>query len=182
MGYAAVKLRSKLLWLATVGYSVGLVAFVAGLSGSGDMYELLGALGISASWVGGTVHSLIIRNRVFESNDSPNDQAIALAQHRRELRQEARELAERDPALARELRIGRPDLPRQYDDGGLVDINHAPAPVIAQLPGLTDELAQRIVQARSEVGAFISAEDVSVALNLPPHLTPGLADLTVYIP
>jgi hypothetical protein len=34
------------------------------------------------------------------------------------------------PVLARELRIGRPDVPRQFDDGGLVDLNHAPVPVL----------------------------------------------------
>ena len=35
--------------------------------------------------------------------------------------------------LARELRIGRPDLPRQYDDGGLVDVNNVPVGVLAEL-------------------------------------------------
>ena len=34
-------------------------------------------------------------------------------------------MVQTNPALARELRIGRPDLPRQYD-GALVDINRVP--------------------------------------------------------
>jgi hypothetical protein len=33
--------------------------------------------------------------------------------------------------MTRDLRIGRPDLSRQYDDGGLVDLNTAPV----QAPG-----------------------------------------------
>ena len=35
------------------------------------------------------------------------------------------------PALAGELRIGRPDLPREYDDGSLVDVNRVPGAVLA---------------------------------------------------
>jgi hypothetical protein len=37
--------------------------------------------------------------------------------------------------MAWELRIGRPDLPRVYDDGGLIDVNHVPPQVLATLPG-----------------------------------------------
>jgi hypothetical protein len=143
--------------------------------------ELLALLGTMVNWLGGTLQSLIVRRRVFERRETPNDQAVAMAQHRRELRQQARELAERDPVLARELRIGRPDLPRQYDDGGLVDVNHAPVHVIATLPGMTDELARRVVTARDEVGVFVSAEDVSIAVDLPPHLNTDLVELTIYL-
>ena len=52
-----------------------------------------------------------------------------------------------DPALARSLGIGRPDLARGYDDGGLVDLNTASAPVIAQVCGLDAALAEAIVAA-----------------------------------
>ena len=38
--------------------------------------------------------------------------------------------------LAQELKIGRPDLPRDYDDGGLVDVNHVPAAILAARLGL----------------------------------------------
>ncbi|MDQ2587319.1 hypothetical protein CKY47_25705 [Saccharothrix yanglingensis] len=65
-------------------------------------------------------------------------------------REEARTLVARDPALARDLRIGRPDLPRQYDDGGLVDINTAPPSVIAQCCGLDDRAAEQIERARRQ--------------------------------
>ncbi len=52
-------------------------------------------------------------------------------------RQQARELADSNPALARELGIGRPDIPHEYDDGGLVDVNHVPGGVLASSLGLT---------------------------------------------
>jgi hypothetical protein len=81
-----------------------------------------------------------------------NAQAIAAANMRRELRRQAREHAAEDPALARELRIGRPDLPRQYDDGGLIDVNHVPAPALTMLSGVTPEIAERIVSIRDHVG------------------------------
>jgi hypothetical protein len=44
--------------------------------------------------------------------------------------------------LAAELRIGRPDLPRHFDDGGLIDVNTVPAQVLSRLPGLRPEEAE----------------------------------------
>ncbi|GAA3793357.1 hypothetical protein GCM10022226_10820 [Sphaerisporangium flaviroseum] len=187
IGYAAAKLRSTMLWISAGIYALGMVAFLLAVvtddvGPTPAWLALLAFLGSGGSWLGGTIHSLIIRNKVFDRSDSPNDYAVAFAQHRRELRQQARELVERDPALARELRIGRPDLPRHYDDGGLVDVNHASAEVIAGLPGMNAELAARVVEARASVGSFISAEDVSIAVDLPPQLTADLVELTIYLP
>jgi len=51
-----------------------------------------------------------------------HDPALAAAIACRQRRQQARQLLANDPGLARELRIGRPDLPRDYDDGGLVAV------------------------------------------------------------
>jgi hypothetical protein len=52
--------------------------------------------------------------------------AVAAAQRR----QHARVLAKGDPVLARDLCIGRPNMPREFDGGGLVDVNHAAAPAL----------------------------------------------------
>jgi DNA uptake protein ComE-like DNA-binding protein len=111
-----------------------------------------------------------------------NEHAVKLAQYRRTLREEARTLAADDPALAHELRIGRPDLPRGYDDGGLIDVNHAPPQTLALLPGLTEELIERIVRHRDEHGGFISAEELAVDVDLPPSLVPQLAEYAVFLP
>ncbi|MEU8266245.1 helix-hairpin-helix domain-containing protein [Sphaerisporangium sp. NPDC049002] len=187
LGYAAAKLRSTMIGLSAAIYAIGMLTLVVAVvtdgPGPSPAWLVLAAmLGSGGSWLGGTIQSLIIRKQVFDRSESPNDHAVAHAQHRRELRQQARDLVERDPALARELRIGRPDLPRQYDDGGLVDMNHAPAEVIASLPGMTTELARRVVEARAGVGGFISAEDVSIAVDLPPQITADLVELTIYLP
>jgi len=111
-----------------------------------------------------------------------NAQAIAAATMRRDLRRQAREQAAQDPLLARELRIGRPDLPRQYDDGGLIDLNHAPPPVMTALSGVTPEIAERIASMREHVGCFSSAEELVATVDLHPDLTPELKEYGVFLP
>ncbi|OPG13600.1 hypothetical protein B1L11_07770 [Microbispora sp. GKU 823] len=190
MMYAAIRRRSVWYGLASAGYATatGLWIYLAELYEATEAPVLASVamvLCMLGPWLIGTVHSLAVRRQVFGDAapyETGNEQAIALAQHRRALRQQARELAQHDPVMARELRIGRPDLPRQYDDGGLVDVNRAPAPVIANLPGLTPALAEQIVRVRDQVGGFVSAEDVSAAASLPPHLTADLAEYGIFLP
>jgi hypothetical protein len=110
-----------------------------------------------------------------------NAQAIAMANMRRQLRRQAREHA-RDVVLARDLRIGRPDLPRHYDDGGLIDVNHVPAPVLTAITGITPEMAEHIVQVRSQVVGFSSAEELAAVAALPPHLTPEIREYGIFLP
>ncbi|NBH08650.1 hypothetical protein GTY80_36115 [Amycolatopsis sp. SID8362] len=88
------------------------------------------------------------------------DPALTAALAARERRAEARKLALSDPLIARDLRIGRPDLPRNYDDGGLVDLNNAPADVIAAACGLDPTTAEGIVEVRVAAGGFAAVEDV----------------------
>ncbi|WP_432929106.1 ComEA family DNA-binding protein [Microbispora sp. CA-135349] len=190
MLYAAIRKRSVWYGAAAAGYATATGAWIY-LS---EIYDDMDAPALASflmvicmltPWLFGTVHSLAVRKQVFEDAApySPaNEQALAMAQYRRGLREQARELAQHDPAMARELRIGRPDLPRQYDDGGLVDVNRAPAAVIANLPGLTPALADQIVRVRDQVGGFVSAEDVSAAASLPPHLTADLAEYGIFLP
>jgi Helix-hairpin-helix motif len=111
-----------------------------------------------------------------------NADAIAAANMRRELRRRAREQAEEDLALARELRIGRPDLPRQYDDGGLIDVNHVPASALTALSGVTPEIADRIVSMRENVGRFSSAEELVVTVDLHPDLTAEFREYGIFLP
>jgi len=98
---------------------------------------------------------------------SASDAALAAALGAREKRDAARALAARDPLLARDLRIGRPDLPRDYDDGGLVELNTAPAVSIAAVFGLPVELGVRIEAAREECGGFLAVDDVFSLVDLP---------------
>jgi hypothetical protein len=79
-----------------------------------------------------------------------NRKARADAEERMRLRREARKLCQDNPVLAQELKIGRPDLPRDYDDGGLVDVNHVPAAILAARLGLAPAEVATVSAASSE--------------------------------
>jgi hypothetical protein len=64
----------------------------------------------------------------------------------------------RDPLLARDLKIGRPDLARTYD-GCLVDLNSAPAPIIADVCGL-DPATGEDIAGRTSTGGFLAVDDL----------------------
>ncbi|WP_214103475.1 helix-hairpin-helix domain-containing protein [Acrocarpospora catenulata] len=187
IGYAAAKRRSWWLGTAAVGYAAGMTAWLA-IANTYDhpvpgFLASIMVIGLFGSWIGGTIHALLIRTLVFPCavRPTPNEQVLEQAKYRRQLRQEARELARRDPALAKELRVGRPDLPRQYDDGGLIDINHVPGRVLGTVPGLTPELVARILDART-TALFTSAEELSITLDLPVDLNDELTEYSVYLP
>ncbi|GAA0628177.1 hypothetical protein GCM10009534_75160 [Kribbella sandramycini] len=59
-----------------------------------------------------------------------------------------RRYARYNPQAVRQAGIGRPDLGRGADDGGLIDLNTAPADLLTTLPGVTPEVAARILQQR----------------------------------
>jgi DNA uptake protein ComE-like DNA-binding protein len=46
---------------------------------------------------------------------------------------------------------------------------------------MTPQLVQQIVQAREQVEGFVSAEDLSAAAGLPPHLTDEIAAYAVFL-
>ncbi|GAA0968008.1 hypothetical protein GCM10009555_012660 [Acrocarpospora macrocephala] len=191
IAHAAVRRRSPLLFLSAGVYATSLALFLIQAAN----YETMDAapqwldttttLGFFLNMFGGLAQTLYVRASVFNTRPvekTANERALELATTRRRLRQESRELAERDPALARELGIGHPDLPGEYDDGGLVDINHASAKAIRSIPGITRELADRIVTARASAGPFTSANELSVLLDLPVDLNDELAEYSVYLP
>ncbi|GAA4780859.1 hypothetical protein GCM10023200_12650 [Actinomycetospora chlora] len=147
----------------------------------------LGALGITTCFLGGLVTLVVVRSQVFAARRGagwdrpPPDPAIAAVLAARDRRTEARRLAAQDPLLARELRIGRPDLRRTYDDGGLVDLNSAPAPVIAHVCGIPRELAERIVTSRGLAGRFTAVDDVFAWADLPYDLWEVVRDRGVVV-
>jgi len=108
------------------------------------------------------------------------DPAVARALAARQRRTEARQLWAKDPALARELGIGRPDLGRGYDDGGLVDLNTAGAPLIATVAGIEQEHAEGIVAARTtRGGTYFNLAEAFVDVSLPPHVQEQLREHAV---
>lgn len=182
--YAGVRARVA-LW---VGLGVGCTAVtVAGwvLSattdhGHGRHNTLAGAL-VILGWVGAVASSFIVRAAYDRRMGSPLLIASEEGQRRLADRDQARRIAADDPALAREMGVGRPDSPGA-SDAGLVDVNNASAAAIATLPGVDADLATRIVEARARCDGFSSLEDFGMVLDLPGDLVERLRDRAIFLP
>lgn len=100
---------------------------------------------------------------------------------RRESRDRYRRLVEQDRPLARSMHVGRPDVPRDYDDGGLVDLNSVPPSVLAHHAGVEHDEAARIVEMRGQLGRFVSVDEVLVYVDLPEPSASRLRDVAVFV-
>lgn len=170
----ALKLRTAQAWQITAGLAgVWLVGFALVGSqpeGSDNAITSVGALLFIGATIGSVVWALSQASKipwghpqtlppmapVFDANAA----AVARVNASRHKRAEARRLLASDPAMARELRIGRPDLPRHFDDGGLVDINHVPAVALVKELGLTADQAVRVIDNRERLGGFTHPDDL----------------------
>jgi DNA uptake protein ComE-like DNA-binding protein len=179
--YAAIRLRDAVLgWCAAAYFVVGALSFAlvaTSNSQGGDWRGTLGTFLILALIALGSAHAFGIRKYLVDPSAprrgrkvvSVQEQALAEARTEMQRRSEARQILTADPELARQLCIGRPDLPRRYQDGGLVDANHAPASVLARLPGIDSELSDRIVANRETVDGFRDVSDMSITLGVAPQ-------------
>jgi hypothetical protein len=109
-----------------------------------------------------------------------NDPVVRSAIRQRERRRLAREILTDDRALANTLHIGRPDLHPDFDDGGLIDVNHAPPAALAALPGVGAAAADRIVTARERLDGLRSPADLVVEANVPTEIVDALTDRLVF--
>lgn len=166
----AYQRRSWAHGVAALGYlAFSTASFVAILTDptlntgepSSDTRAVLFTIGCLIPMVVGAVHAGVL---CFTTVQRSALEGI----ERRIRRDQALQIAYWKPTIARELLIGRPDLPRQFDDGGLVDINAVPGYVIAALPGVTPYMAQSIVADRQFRGRFASVDDL-VTRGLLPH-------------
>ena len=183
IGYAAHRLHSRALTLsASIYTAVFVAAFVLiGSSTTDTQWQTtVGAWLMAGVAVGSTVQSFVIREQLVAGRPGHD---VVVGEARQSLRQRdaSRRIVDHDPVLARELLIGRPDLPRRFDDGGLVDVNHVPVDLLATLPGLDRAVAELIVDVRDGIGGFESLDDLSVTLHLPPHSLDGAAGRMIFI-
>lgn len=194
VAHVAVKLRSRTEAMIAAGYGGALVlSFLGFLAGTGmdiNIFVLVSLFTWLCVWLGGSVHSFLLYEKVSRHrkpdngprvSDPRNAQALAAIEHRRKLREEARELAERDPVAARELGIGRPDRAANYDDGGLVDINNAPVEVLRRLPGVTEAVAEEIVRYREMTGTFESTSDIVIHTSIEPRYVDRFDEIALYV-
>lgn len=158
--------------LVSVGGSNGPASAIAG----GTVVVLMGFAAVHA-FVAFRPATDMLSGTVRHSSGHRNKQALATAQGRMQRRNEARELARANPALARELRIGRPDVPHEYDDGGLVDVNHVPVEVLASVLDLTPQEAAAVVAARGQLGRFAGPEELTAYAQFEPDRVDAVRDL-----
>jgi hypothetical protein len=145
-----------------------------------------------AATVGAAGHAFAIRRYVWapsESRPAPAPKPVAagdwvapaLDQAAR-LREDARRLAEGDPSLAKRNGVGRPDLPRSLDDGGLVDLNHAPVEVLRDLPGFNEATARQVRERVEQLGPFQSLDEVIVEVGIAPGFERHLREYALLLP
>jgi hypothetical protein len=192
MIYAAVHKRSGthgvLAGLYTLG---GAVMAVAAGSPDGSVLDAVFSALLFPMWIAGGGHALAIRRWVFDLPRSgarsrlADRQRAALAAIAEEdaARREAMRIVSRDPNLAVSLKIGRIDITdRVFPDGGLIDVNNVPADVLGQATGLPQEICRPIIETRRALGGFQSVAEMSVTLDLPPHLLDKIADRLIFLP
>ena len=179
--------RAWLVWSAVYAALTVAYCVLEAASGSSDTDLAAGiaAIPFAFVWIGGTMHLAVISKdatrRIQQVRRASDGTPVLIAARERiKERQEGRRLAAKDPVLAREVGVGRPDLPGTRDYG-LIDVNHAPPEALCKLPGITPQIAERIEQTRQSVGLFVSAEDLSVTLDLPPNLTDDLREHAVFL-
>lgn len=129
----------------------------------------------------GSLFPPVVSARIAALNATMAPPAVVQAQARRQLREQYRQLAGNDPALARELGVGRPDRQREVDDGGLLDFNALPADVLASAAELTAELAEQVVAARQRYGALHSVDELVVYTQMPGPVAERLRPYAVFL-
>lgn len=181
--YIGIKARRP-RWLAWAAVYAGLL--VAYLVLDTTFPHNNAAVGLAAvlgllAWIGGGAHAFAISDDAIRRIDARSDPALDAARMRIERRVEGRKVLAAQPAVAKEIGLGRPDIAGS-DDYGLVDVNHAPAATLGTLPGITAATARQIVQKRAQAGGFSSVEDLGLVLDLPPGLVDQIRDIAVFVP
>jgi hypothetical protein len=193
--HAAIKLQRRDLWLWAVGLSAGdVILWGVAPVGPSDLGESLTTMQNVGAFIAvvlaivGTIHAFGVRDEVFGTSPAVKavagtpivlDPAIANSLAARARRVESAALSLKDPGLARDLRIGRPDLARQYDDGGLVDVNHVPEEFLVSHLGLSPDQARTVVEVRERLGGFQSVTELCGLAELPPSTLEVIRDRIV---
>lgn len=188
LAFAVIHRRSR-DWAVFAGYLAATVALVIAVS-LVDVNSDAGTTGVGVFGIALAVCAAIHAGILFRPGRAEpalaaaarrrNQEAVQGARSRIERRNDARRIVQDSPALARELRIGRPDLPRKYNDGGLVDVNHVPATVLAAQLGLTQQEVTNVIAARDKLGGFSSADELRGRAGLSPGRVDELRDLIIF--
>ena len=172
-------------WAVFAGYLAAVILVVILISVAGpdeDAVATVAGTMVVVVGVVAAVHAFVAFRPGSEAvgGSQASELALDAARARMRGRQQARELAEGNPVLARELGIGRPDVPRDYDDGGLVDVNHVPAEVLRKSLGLTAAESEAVIKVRERLGRFSGPEELTAYTELPPDRVDALRDWMLF--
>jgi hypothetical protein len=174
--------RKRMFTLAGVLASLMLIGFVMIGSSPTDQSGTptgavsdIGAGLILLVMTGGVIVAILYRN--------PTDEIPGAAEElsRRQLRVRYRNLVESDRSLAASMMVGRPDVPRDYDDGGLLDLNNLSAQALKSHGPLQGREADQIVEVRNHLGRFSDINEVLAYVDLPEGQVSRLRELAVFL-
>ncbi len=178
--YAALRMRSALLRMVYRDLRPRLRDLLS--SAFERQRELLGGeVGTTWScwrWRSGEP-SLALRSRLMSG---PTPQQVALA----DANAASAVAMEGAPAFRHQLRFGRRVADRSSRPAASlrrrrsIDVNHAPPSALAEIPGISNELAEQISLVRDGIGGFDSLDDLSVTLGLAPQWLDRAAEFLVF--
>ncbi len=177
--YAGVNARRP-TW-AALGLVWTAIVVLGWVLSAGHGHSSTAGILILIGWIGSIATSFMIRSSYDQAVGSPLLAATEAGQARLRDRRQAIELARENPALAREIGVGRPDRPGAQD-AGLVDVNNAPVTALLKLPGIDGDVATQIIETRERVDGFSSLEDLGATLDLDGDLVERLRGLVVFLP
>ena len=167
LAYAGARAHRR-WWIGAAAVYAVTIAVAFGIDGpDGSTEDDVSLALVLASWAAQLIHAAAAAPADLRATDR-RDAELEEAEAHAAARAEARRLAESDPQRALELGVGRPDEPNTFD-AGLVDLNNASADAIEALPGVSRELAERIVRVREEVHGFSSLEVSATSSACPPR-------------
>jgi competence ComEA-like helix-hairpin-helix protein len=169
-------------WMAT-GAALVVFSIVAFAVSSAEDSNRYGGMLLIIAWLAHAAVSFALRRPYARrmAIRSGYDDRVAMAEHVDAERRAMIALAASDPAKAAALGVGRPDVPGSRH-GHLVDLNHAPASVIARLPGVGGNKAAEIAALRDELGGFDSVEDLGALMGLHPRVVEAMRSRAVTLP
>lgn len=178
--YGGVRARRTSWWALGICWSlITISGWAISVASNGDAAS--GGALIVIGWIGAIATSFTVRTAYAREMGSDFQAAVTSAEERMAEQDRARRLAKERPRIAREVGIGRPDLPNTHH-AGLIDMNNAPAAALMELPGVNETLATRITEARAVTNGFSSVEDLGAALDLEGKLVEDLRDRVVFLP
>lgn len=177
--------RQRRAWIVAAVYlALAIAEFtLAGLSGGGPnaLGKVTGYLGLLLMG-GGAIHAWIALRMPSAYRTLPQSrfQTAEVAELARQHRIDAQHIVDHNAALARDLRIGRPDLERVYDDGGLVDVNHVPAEQLVSMLNWTAAEAADVIATRDALGGFSSTAQLMASTTIDSERVKAVAHLMVF--